>query len=62
MNTFLRNTFGKLYNAVSATRHALAGRLQGVRKTTFLLYNRIMEYMGCGQQRNLKSIVENEAE
>ena len=66
MNTFLRNTILKLYNAVSApaaaTRDALAERLQSVRDTTSLLYNRMMENMGYGQQERLKDIVEKEAE
>ena len=66
MNTFLRNTILKLYNAVSApaaaTRDALAERLQSVRDTTSLLYNRMMENMGYGQQERLKNIVEKEAE
>ena len=65
MNTFLRNTISKLYNAVSApvaaTRDALAERLQSVRETASLLYNRMMENMGYGQER-LKDIVEKEAE
>ena len=66
MNTFLRNTISKLYNAVSApvtaTRDALAERLQSVRETTSLLYNRMMENMGYGQHERLKDIVEKEAE
>ena len=66
MNTFLRNTISKLYNAVSApvtaTRDALAERLQSVRDTASLLYNRMMENMGYGQQERLKDIVEKEAE
>ena len=53
MNTFLRNTISKLYNAVSAPvaaiRDALAERLQGVRETTSLLYNMMMENMGYGK-------------
>ena len=65
MNTFLRNTISKLYNAVSApvaaTRDALAERLQSVRETASLLYNRMMENMGYGRER-LKDIVEKEAE
>ena len=65
MNTFLRNTISKLYNAVSATvaatRDALAERMQGVRETASLLYNRMMENMGYGQQKRLKDIVEKEA-
>ena len=66
MNTFLRNTISKLYNAVSApvaaTPDALAERLQSVRETTSLLYNRMMKNMGYGQQERLKDIVEKEAE
>ena len=65
MNTFLRNTISKLYNTVpvpvAATRDALAERLQGVRETASLLYNRMMESMGYGRER-LKDIVEKEAE
>ena len=45
----MRNQLPKLYNAVSApvsvTREALAERLQSVRKTVSLLYNRMMENM-----------------
>ena len=66
MDTFLRNTISKLYNAVSApvavTRDALAERLQSVRDTTSLLYNRMVENMGYGQQETSKDIVEKEAE
>ena len=62
----MRNTISKSYNAVStpvaATRGALTGRLQGVRDTASLLYNRMMENMGYGQQERLKDIVEKEAE
>ena len=65
MNTFLKNTISKLYNAVSApvtaTRDALAERLQGIRDTASLLYNRMMENIGYGQER-LKDIVEKEVE
>ena len=65
MNSFLRNTISKLYNAVSApvkaTRDALAERLQSVRDTASLLYSRMMENMGYEQER-LKDIVEKEAE
>ena len=64
MNTFLRNTISKLCNAVSApvaaTRVALAERLQSVREATSLLYNRMMENMGYGQER-LKDVVEKES-
>ena len=56
----MRNQLPKLYNAVSApvsvTREALAERLQSVRKTVSLLYNRMMENMEYGRQR-LKDIV-----
>ena len=62
----MRNQLTKLYNAVSApvtaTRDALAERLQSVRETTSLLYNRMMENMGYGQQERLKEIVEREVE
>ena len=65
MNTFLRNTVSKLYNAVSApvtaTRDALAERLQIVRDTATLLFNRTIANMGYGQER-LKDIVEKGAE
>ena len=60
----MRNQLPKLYNAVSApvsvTREALAERLQSVRKTVSLLYNRMMENMEYGRQR-LKDIVGIEA-
>ena len=66
MNTFSRSTISKLYDALSApvtaTRDALAERLQSIRETTSLLYNRMMENMGYGQQERLKDIVEKEAE
>ena len=65
MNTFLRNTISKLYNAISATvtatRYALAERLQSLRETASFLYNRVMDDMGYGQERS-KDIVEKEAE
>ena len=65
MSSFLRNTISKLYNAVSAavtaTRDALAERLQSVHETASLLYNRMMENMGFGREK-LKDIVEKEAE
>ena len=64
MNTFLRYTISKLYNAVAApvtaTRDALAERLQSVRDTASLLYNRMMANMGYEPER-LKDIVEKEA-
>ena len=65
MKTFLRNTILKLSNVVSApvakTRDALAERLQSVHETTSLLYNRMMENMGYGQE-TLKNTVKKEAE
>ena len=64
MSSWMRNHLAKLYNAVSApvaaTRDALAERLQSVRKTASLLYNRMLENMKYGQQR-LKDFVEKEA-
>ena len=61
----MRNTISKLYNAVSApvaaTRDAFAERLQSVRETASLLYNRMIENMGYGRER-MKDIVEKEAE
>ena len=60
----MRNQLTKLYNAVSAPvaaiRDALAERLQSVRETAFLFYNRMVENMGYGQEK-LKDIVEKEA-
>ena len=44
---------------MAATRDALAERLQGIRETASLLYNRMMENMEYGQER-LKEIVEKE--
>ena len=46
---------------MAATRDALAERLQGARETASLLYNRVIENMGYGQER-LKDVVEKEAE
>ena len=61
----MRNAISKLYSVVSApvaaTRDALTERLQSVRETASLLYNRMMENMGYGLER-LKDIVEKEAE
>ena len=61
----MRNQLTKLYNAVSApvaaTRDTLAERLQSVRETASLLYNRMVENMGYGQEK-LKDIMEKEAE
>ena len=46
---------------MAVTRDALAERLQSVRETASLLYNRMMENMEYGWER-LKDIVEREAE
>ena len=60
----MKNKISKLYSAVSArvaaSRDALAERLQSVRDTAFLLYNRTMYHIGYGQE-TLKDIVENAA-
>ena len=60
----MRNQLTKLYSAVSAPvaaiRDALAERLQSVRQTAFLFYNRMVENIGYGQEK-LKDIVEKEA-
>ena len=60
----MRNTISKLQVVsapVTATRDALAERLQSVRDTASLLNNRMMENMGYGRER-MKDIVEKEAE
>ena len=52
MTSWIRNQLKKLCNAVSASVTATsAERLQGVRDTASLLYNRMMENMGYGQER-----------
>ena len=65
MTSWISITVSKLYNAISApmaaTRDALAERLQSVRETASLLYNRMMENMKYGRER-LKDITEKEAE
>ena len=65
MNTFFRNTISKLYNVVLALvasiRDEIAERLQSVCETASLLYNRMVENMGYGQER-LKDMVKKEAE
>ena len=62
--SWFRNMITNLYNAVSApvaaSRDALAERLQSVRDTASLLYNRTMHHIGYGQE-TLKDIVENTA-
>ena len=45
---------------MTATRDALTERLAGVRETASLLYNRMVENMGYGQE-TLKDIIEKEA-
>ena len=60
----MTNTISNLYNAVSApaaaTRDTLAERLQSVRETASLLYNKMIDNIGYGRER-LKNIVEKEA-
>ena len=64
MLTYLRNAITSLYNTVTApvatTRDALAERLQSVRETAALLYEKTKEKLGYGQ--TLKDIVEEQAE
>ena len=61
MTSWMRNQLTKLFNAVSApvtaTRDALAERLESVRETASLFYNRMVENMGYEQDK-LKDIVE----
>ena len=61
----MKNQLTKLYNTVSApvaaTRDALTERLQSECETASLLYDRMMDNMGYGQEK-LKDIVEKEAE
>ena len=65
MTSWIKNQLTKLYNAVSAPvaaiRDAFTERLQSVRETAPLLYNRMMENMGHRRERS-KNIVEKEAE
>ena len=50
MSSWMRNQLTKLYNAVSVyVAVTPAERLQNVRETASLLYNRMMENMGYGQ-------------
>ena len=64
MTSWMRNQLAKLHNAVSvpvaATRNAVTERLQSVRETASLLYNKMMKNMEYRLQR-LKDIVEKEA-
>ena len=61
--SWFRNQITDLYNAVSApvaaTRDALSERLQSVRDTVTLLYERAKQKLGYGQP--LKDIVEEQA-
>ena len=63
MKSWMRNTISKFYSVVSrpvaATRDALAERLQSVRKTACLLYNRMLENTGYVRKK-LKEIMKNE--
>ena len=63
MNYF-KNVISKLYEAVSApvaaTRDALAERLQSVRETAALLYEKTKKKLGYGQ--TLKDVAEEQAE
>ena len=64
MTSYLRNAVSRLYDLVStpvaATRDALADRLQRVRESASLLYNRFKERVGYGQ--TLQDTVEEKAE
>ena len=64
MYNWMKNQISKLYSAilapVAATRDALSERLQNVRDTASLLYNRTLNNIGYGQE-TLKGIVENTA-
>ena len=52
MTSWMKNQLTKLYNAVSAPVTATpAERLSSVHDTASLLYNRMMENMGYGQER-----------
>ena len=61
--SWFRNKITDLYNAVSApvaaSRDALSERLQSVRDTVTLLYERAKQKLGYGQP--LKDIVEEQA-
>ena len=63
MTGSMRNQIENLYNAESAPlaarRDAFAERLQNVRESAFLLYNRMMDNIEHGRER-LKDIVEKE--
>ena len=57
MTSWVRNQLAKLYSAVSAPVAATRDALE----TASLLYNRMVENMGYGQEK-LKDIVQKEAE
>ena len=61
--SFFRNAIAMLYNTVStpvsATRDALAERLQSVRETVSLLYRKTKERLGYGEA--LRATVEDTA-
>ena len=57
MTSWVRNQLAKLYSAVSAPVAATRDALE----TASLLYNRMVENMGYGQEK-LKDIVEKEVE
>ena len=63
MYNWMKNQITDLYNAVSApvaaTRDALSERLQSVRETVTLLYERAKQKLGYGQ--TLKDIAEEQA-
>ena len=65
MNAFFRKTITSLYNTVTApiaaTRDALTKRLQSVRETASLLYEKAKTKLGYGQKNTLKAVVEKEA-
>lgn len=55
MTSWMRAQLTKLYNAASTpvaeTRDALEERLQSVRESASLLYNRVMQDIKYGQER-----------
>ena len=65
MNTFLRNRISKLCNnasaPITATKYAIAERLQRVGETTSLLYNRVMDNIEHRRER-MKDILKKQAQ
>ena len=52
MSTFLGNTISKTISApATATKDALAEKLQSVSETASLSYSKMMDDIGCGQER-----------